>query len=163
MDSSWRTFHSFSSIPSNLRLFPHTYLSLKERNICTECCMLICFSFYMVLPGAKINTIVLIMVLWVPDYGTYKMFFKDVNYAQQRCIYLINNNLTDSWIVNDICAWRIFILNIKSHRMTLKFKMCSYDIRWTLTCCWFSLWECRRAWIHSLVSWKACLCEPSAG
>lgn len=32
-----------------------------------------------------------------------------------------------------------------------------------LTCCWFSLCECRRAWMHSLVSWKACLWEPSAG
>ena len=27
----------------------------------------------------------------------------------------------------------------------------------SLTCCWFSRWEWSRAWIHSRVSWKACL------
>lgn len=32
-----------------------------------------------------------------------------------------------------------------------------------LTCCWFSLWECSLACMHSLVSWKACLWDTSAG
>lgn len=32
-----------------------------------------------------------------------------------------------------------------------------------LTCCWFSRCEWSRAWIHSRVSWNACLWETSAG